>query len=67
MLTAGFLAGLCDRLHVGIYCRTGARFRRYESQPPRIGVAPLRKPVAHRPTALRFTRSLEGRLEAALR
>jgi D-glucuronyl C5-epimerase C-terminus len=55
VLTAGFLAGLCDRLHVEIYCRTGARFRRYETQPTRIGVAPLRGPVAHRPTELRFT------------
>jgi hypothetical protein len=57
VLTAGFLAGLCDRLHVRIYCRTGARFRRYEREPPQIGVTPLRRPVAHRPTALRFTLS----------
>jgi hypothetical protein len=56
-LTAGFLDGLCDRTKVRIYCSTGRRFKLYEKQPTKIGVAPVSKPRAFKPTELAFTLS----------
>jgi hypothetical protein len=56
-LMVQFLDGLCERVHAAVYCRTGARFARYEHEPPRIGVAPLRHPPLHRPSEVRFTLS----------
>ncbi len=56
-LTAGFLEGLCSRLKARIYCRTGERFKRYEKEPTKIGVAAVAKPRAFRPTQLAFTLS----------
>jgi D-glucuronyl C5-epimerase C-terminus len=57
VLTAGFLDGLCERLQAKIYCRTGARFKRYEKEPTKIGVAPLKKLRAFKPATLAFTLS----------
>jgi hypothetical protein len=57
VLTAGFLDGLCNRLKVKVYCRAGKRFRRYETEPTKIGVAPVSKPHAFRTTQLSFTLS----------
>jgi hypothetical protein len=56
-LTAGFLAGLCDRLRAKVYCSAGRRFKRYEKEPTKIAVAPVRKPRAFKPLELDFTLS----------
>jgi hypothetical protein len=56
-LMVQFLDGLCDRVHAAVYCRTGARFARYEREPTRIGVARLRHPPPDRTAELRFTLS----------
>jgi hypothetical protein len=56
-LMVQFLDRLCDRVHAAVYCRTGARFARYEREPTRIGLARLRRPPVHRPAELRFTLS----------
>jgi hypothetical protein len=56
-LMVQFLDGLCDRVRADVYCRTGARFARYEREPTRIGVAPLRHPPPDRTAELRFTLS----------
>jgi hypothetical protein len=56
-LTAGFLNGLCDRLKAKVYCRAGKRFKRYEKEPTKIAVAPVRKPHAFKPLELSFTLS----------
>jgi hypothetical protein len=56
-LIAGFLDGLCDRLHRAVYCRASRRFKRYEREPTRVGVTPLRRIRADRPSTLRFTLS----------
>jgi hypothetical protein len=56
-LTAGFLNGLCDRLRAKVYCKAGKRFKRYEKEPTKIAVAPVRKPHAFKPLELSFTLS----------
>jgi hypothetical protein len=56
-LTAGFLNGLCDRLKAKVYCSAGKRFKRYEKEPTKIAVAPVRKPRAFKPLELSFTLS----------
>ncbi len=56
-LTAGFLAGLCDRVRAKVYCSAGKRFKRYEKEPTKIDVAPVAKPRAFKPLELRFTLS----------
>jgi hypothetical protein len=56
-LTAGFLGALCSRLKLRVYCDAHERFVRYEHEPPRIGVAPLRGVRADRVSTLRFTLS----------
>jgi hypothetical protein len=56
-LLAGFLDGLCKRLDASIYCRTGERFHRYERQPTKIGLTPLKGLRADRSTEIRFTLS----------
>jgi hypothetical protein len=52
-----FLDGLCARVHAAVYCRTGARFARYEREPTRIGVARLDHPAVRRAAEVRFTLS----------
>jgi hypothetical protein len=54
-LIAGFLEGLCDRVKKRVYCTAGKRFVRYEREPTKIGVTPLRKVRADRTSTLRFT------------
>ncbi|HWK27837.1 MAG TPA: D-glucuronyl C5-epimerase family protein [Solirubrobacter sp.] len=56
-LIAGFLGGLCDRVHRRVYCSAAARFKRYEREPTRIGVTPLRRVRADRVSTVRFTLS----------
>jgi hypothetical protein len=56
-LTAGILEQLCQRIGRAAYCRTGRRFARYEREPPRIVIAPLRGLWAWRSAALRFSLS----------
>ncbi|HEX6021382.1 MAG TPA: D-glucuronyl C5-epimerase family protein [Solirubrobacter sp.] len=54
-LIAGFLGGLCDRVKAKAYCRAHKRFERYEREPTRIAITPLRKVRADRPSTVRFT------------
>ncbi|MDA0183069.1 D-glucuronyl C5-epimerase family protein [Solirubrobacter phytolaccae] len=56
-LTAGFLGGLCDRTDARIYCRTFSRFERYEKEPTRIGLAPLKGTRWDRARTVRFSLS----------
>jgi hypothetical protein len=54
-LIAGFLNGLCNRVSKRVYCSAGRRFERYEREPTKIGLPPLRKVRADRTSALRLT------------
>ena len=56
-LTTGFLGELCERTGRAEYCRAQRRFARYEHEPPRIGIAPLRGLWARHAAPLRFTLS----------
>ena len=56
-LTANILSELCERLGREEYCSAGRRFARYEREPPRIGIAPLRGLWAKRIAPLHFTLS----------
>jgi len=56
-LIAGFLRGLCQRVKARTYCRAHERFVRYEREPTRIGITPLRRVRADRPSTVRFTLS----------
>ena len=56
-LTTGILAELCRRTERVAYCRAERRFARYETEPPRIGIAPLRGLWARRIAPLHFTLS----------
>jgi hypothetical protein len=56
-LTTGILGELCRRTARAEYCSAQRRFARYEHEPPRIGIAPLRGLWARRSTPLRFTLS----------
>jgi hypothetical protein len=54
-LLGEFLGHLCERTERRVYCSAHQRFARYEREPTRIGVAPLRGLVARRTTAVRFS------------
>lgn len=56
-LTAGFLTGLCDRLGAKAYCRASKNLKRYEHEPTRIGLAPLKGLRWDRTRTVRFTLS----------
>ena len=56
-LTTGILGELCRRTGRAEYCRAQRRFARYEHEPTRIGIAPLRGLRARRSAPLRFTLS----------
>jgi len=56
-LTRNILTELCRRTERAAYCRAERRFARYETEPPRIGIAPLRGLSARRSAPLRFTLS----------
>jgi hypothetical protein len=53
-LVDGFLGDLCRRTERGAYCAASKRFSRYEREPPRIGLAPVRRARAERAVVLRF-------------
>jgi hypothetical protein len=50
-----FLGDMCDRTDRRIYCDAHVRFARYESEPTRIAIAPLRRLHARRATTVRFS------------
>jgi hypothetical protein len=54
-LIAGFLNGLCDRVRKRTYCSAGRRFERYEREPTRIGIRPLRGVRWDRSNTVRFS------------
>ncbi len=56
-LIAGFLGGLCKRVKARAYCRAHERFVRYEREPTRISITPLRRVRADRASTVRFTLS----------
>jgi hypothetical protein len=56
-LTTVILAELCRRTEGAEYCRAERRFARYATEPPRIGIAPLRGLWARRSAPLHFTLS----------
>jgi hypothetical protein len=53
-LTGEFLGDMCAHTQRRVYCDASTRFARYEREPTRIEVAPLRRLHARRPTAVRF-------------
>src|SRR5215207_2787263 len=56
-LTTRFLVDLCRRTERVEYCDAAHRFARYEREPPRIGIAPLRGLRARRAAPLHFSLS----------
>ena len=56
-LTTRFLVDLCRRTERPEYCDAAQRFARYEREPPRIGIAPVRGLWARRAAPLRFSLS----------
>jgi hypothetical protein len=50
-----FLADMCDRTDRRVYCDAHVRFARYEREPTRIGLAPLRRLRARHATTVRFS------------
>jgi hypothetical protein len=56
-LLQGFLGGLCARTRAKVYCHTSAAFKRYEREPTRIAITPLRHLRADRTSTVRFSLS----------
>jgi hypothetical protein len=54
-LIEGFFANMCKLTLRKVYCAAHDRFARYEREPTRIAIAPLRKLRAHRATTVRFS------------
>jgi hypothetical protein len=54
-LIAGFLSNICDRTHRRSYCSAGRRFKRYEREPTKIGIAPLGTVRWDRASTIRFS------------
>jgi D-glucuronyl C5-epimerase C-terminus len=54
-LIAKFLRDMCAGTERRVYCAAARRFSRYEREPTRIGVAPLRRLHARRATTVRFS------------
>jgi D-glucuronyl C5-epimerase-like protein len=50
-----FLRDMCDRTDRPVYCDAHVRFARYEREPTRIGIAPLRRLRARHTTSVRFS------------
>jgi D-glucuronyl C5-epimerase C-terminus len=50
-----FLGDMCGKTDRRVYCDAHARFARYEREPTRIGIAPLRRLRARHSTSLRFS------------
>jgi D-glucuronyl C5-epimerase C-terminus len=56
-LVGRFLGDMCERTRRRTYCAAERRFSRYEREPTRIGIAPLRRLHARRATRVRFSLS----------
>jgi D-glucuronyl C5-epimerase C-terminus len=54
-LIEGFFANMCTQTLRRVYCAAHDRFARYEREPTRIAIAPLRKLRARHVTAVRFS------------
>jgi hypothetical protein len=54
-LIEGFFENMCKQTLRRVYCAAHDRFARYEREPTRIAIAPLRKLRARHTTAVRFT------------
>jgi D-glucuronyl C5-epimerase C-terminus len=54
-LIAEFLGDMCDKTDRAVYCDAHVRFARYQREPTRIGIAPLRRLRARRATTVRFS------------
>jgi hypothetical protein len=54
-LIEGFFEDMCEQTLRRVYCAAHDRFARYEREPTRITIAPLRKLRARHPTAVRFS------------
>jgi hypothetical protein len=54
-LIEAFLGDMCARTHRPIYCAARDRFARYEREPTRIGIAPLRGLRARHAALVRFS------------
>jgi len=52
-----FLGNMCQRTQRRTYCSARRRFARYEREPTRIGIAPLRRLKARHATTVRFSLS----------
>ena len=56
-LVREFLGDMCARTERREYCSAHRRFARYEREPTRIGIVPLRRLHARRPTRVHFSLS----------
>jgi hypothetical protein len=54
-LIEAFLDDMCEKTERRAYCDAHARFARYEREPTRIGIAPLRRLRARHTTSVRFS------------
>ena len=54
-LIEDFLGEMCERTDRRTYCDAHVRFARYEREPTRIGIEPLRRLHAKRATSVRFS------------
>jgi hypothetical protein len=54
-LIEGFFANMCTQTLRKVYCAAHDRFARYEREPTRIAIAPLRRLRARHTTNVRFT------------
>jgi hypothetical protein len=54
-LIEGFFANMCEQTLRRVYCVAHDRFARYEREPTRIAIAPLRKVRARHVTPVRFS------------
>jgi hypothetical protein len=65
-LTTSFLANLCARTHRATWCTDERRFARYEREPPRVDVVPMRRLRAGSVATLRFTLSKVSHVHVAI-
>jgi hypothetical protein len=61
-----FLGDMCQRTRRRVYCDAHVRFGRYELEPTRIAIAPLRRLHARRATTVRFSISKESTVKVRL-
>jgi hypothetical protein len=58
---------MCARTDHRVYCDAGARFARYEQEPTRIGIAPLRRLRARSAASVRFSLSKVSTVKVRVR